>query len=268
MKSKNICKFITQSAPDRLEVHQFIYETDFNIISSKSTLSFHRAILIRQGSGKIEIDGSVFDFKPGDLIMCFENECICFHAENNCEYFYIDFGGTRAEALFHRFCINRINRVFGGFDGLIPMWHDGLLRASNTNLDLVSEGILLYTFSRLVISGNAQSNIIEKILEITEENFTSPDLSVAFLAQELSYNAKYISHIFKQNMGISYSEHLRTLRIKYAVSLLEHGIDSVKNIAFLSGFTDPLYFSTVFKNTVGVSPKEYKKRFLNMDNQK
>ena len=111
MQSKNICKFITYSAPDKLDVHQFIYETNPDIIRGKSTLNSHRAILIKQGSGKIEIDGSIFDFKPGDLIFCFENECICFHTENSCEYFYIDFGGTRAEALFHRFCINIINLI-------------------------------------------------------------------------------------------------------------------------------------------------------------
>ena len=60
-------------------------------------------------------------------------------------------------------------------------------------------------------------------------------------------------------MGLGYSEHLRNMRIKYAVSLLEHGIDSVKNVALLSGFSDPLYFSSVFKKTVGVSPRDYKK---------
>ena len=49
------------------------------------------------------------------------------------------------------------------------------------------------------------------------------------------------------------------MRVKYAVNLCDHGIDSVKNIAFLSGFADPLYFSTVFKKVTGNSPKEYMK---------
>jgi AraC-like DNA-binding protein len=61
-------------------------------------------------------------------------------------------------------------------------------------------------------------------------------------------------------MGIGYAEYLRNLRIKYAVSLFDHGIDSVKNVALLSGFSDPLYFSTVFKTVVGLSPKEYLKK--------
>jgi two-component system response regulator YesN len=50
------------------------------------------------------------------------------------------------------------------------------------------------------------------------------------------------------------------MRIKYAVSLFDHGLDSIKNVALLSGFFDPLYFSSVFKQVVGVSPTEYKNR--------
>ena len=261
MKNKNICKFITNSIADKLEVHRFIYETDAETIKTKTLLSHHRAILIKQGRGEIKIDRSSFNFETGNFIICFKDENIFIDAEKDCEYMYIDFSGTRSELLFHRFFINEKNRIFSGFDGLIPFWQNSLCRAGNINLDLVSESVLLYTFSRLVVNENPQKNLINKILELTEENYTSSELSVSFIADELSYNAKYISHIFKQNMEISYTEYLKNLRIKYAVSLLEHGIDSVKNIAFLSGFSDPLYFSTVFKNTVGVSPKEYKKRF-------
>jgi len=39
--------------------------------------------------------------------------------------------------------------------------------------------------------------------------------------------------------------------------LIEQGIVSVKNVAILSGFQDALYFSKVFKDAVGISPKEY-----------
>ena len=61
----------------------------------------------------------------------------------------------------------------------------------------------------------------------------------------------------KEKMGVGYTEHLRSIRIRYAVTLFDRGIDSVKNVALLSVFSDPLYFSTVFKKSVGISPKEY-----------
>ena len=51
--------------------------------------------------------------------------------------------------------------------------------------------------------------------------------------------------------------YLRTLRIKHAVTLMDFGVQSVKNVALLSGFSDPLYFSTVFKKQMGITPKEY-----------
>ena len=58
-------------------------------------------------------------------------------------------------------------------------------------------------------------------------------------------------------MGVSYSEYLRSLRFRYAISLFELGISSVKNVALLSGFSDPLYFSNAFKKEIGLSPKEF-----------
>ncbi len=266
MKEKNICKFVTASSLEKLETYRFIYETDKEVMSKENEVHSNRAILIKQGKGIIEINKDSHNFEPGYLIFVFSGETMKIVQKSDCEYMYIDFGGDRATALFNRFAISRVNRIFKGFDGLIPLWHDSLYRASEINLDLVSEGLLLYAFSRFSEDSEGKNSIVNKILLLTEENFTSSDISLSDLAKELSYNSKYLSHIFKEKMGISYSEHLRNLRIKYAVSLLDHGIDSVKNVAFLSGFTDPLYFSTVFKKTVGVSPKDYKKRFNKGEN--
>jgi AraC-like DNA-binding protein len=58
-------------------------------------------------------------------------------------------------------------------------------------------------------------------------------------------------------MNVSYGEYLRGIRFKYAIALFELGISSVKNVALLSGFSDPLYFSNAFKKAIGISPKEY-----------
>lgn len=258
MKSKNICKFISEPSFEKLETHNFIYETDAAAMSKVSTLSSHRAFLIKLGFGSLIIDGTEVKFEPGCLVFAFEGEKYKVSADDDCEYMYISFGGSRSDTLFHRFGISKANRFFKGFDGLIPLWHDSVSRASGQNIDLASESILLYTFSRLNSEKDEKNNLVKQIIEITEECFSSPELSISSIAEELNYNPKYLSHIFKKQMVMSYSEYLRNHRINYAVSLLNHGIDSVKNIAYLSGFSDPLYFSNVFKKVVGISPKEYK----------
>ncbi len=58
-------------------------------------------------------------------------------------------------------------------------------------------------------------------------------------------------------MGTTFSEYLKTLRLRHAVFLIEQGITSVKNVALLSGYRDPLYFSKVFRQSLGVSPSEF-----------
>lgn len=259
MKNRNICKFISSNASERINIACFIFESNPDVMKAKRTLKYSRATLIKQGKFDFFTDNQKYQVKSGDLIFAFKGESIYAAADNGSEYMYIDFEGLRAEELFKRFYITVNNRIFSGFDGLIPLWHESISRASETNIDLASESILLYTFSRLNVVPNVKNELINKIIELTEENFTLPELNVAEVAKELSYNAKYISHVFKEKMGVSYVEYLTNLRIKYAISLLDNGIDSVKNVAFLSGFSDPMYFSTVFKKIVGTSPRNYKK---------
>ena len=116
----------------------------------------------------------------------------------------------------------------------------------------------LYTLSRFSNAAVERDGAVSRIVEYIEKNFSSAAFSVSEMASDLGYNVKYISHLFKSEKGMGINEYLRNLRINHAVFLFDHGIDSVKNVALLSGFSDPLYFSSVFKKQIGVSPKEYK----------
>ena len=57
------------------------------------------------------------------------------------------------------------------------------------------------------------------------------------------------------NEGIT--EYLNTVRIQQACALMEQGFTSIKDIALLCGYKDPLYFSRVFKKEMKVSPREH-----------
>ena len=92
-------------------------------------------------------------------------------------------------------------------------------------------------------------------------NFTSSALSLNSVAENLNYNAKYISRIFKKNIDVNFSQYLRKIRISHAILLMNNGITSIKNVALLSGFSDPFYFSNIFKQNVGTLPRE----FINKD---
>lgn len=258
MRAFNICKFPTGVQLDSLNVSCFVLETDRKVMAKSDILKKGRMLLVIQGEATFCFDRTQIRLSAGSLVFGFREETFCVTEPKNCRYMYLDFDGFRGAELLRRFDIRPENRCFDNLDCLIPLWQESLSRAGKQTVDIAGESMFLYALSRLS-SDSCSSGLIGKMLEIAKQSFTDADLSVSAVAEELNYNPKYLSHVFKKKMGISYSEYLRTLRVQYAASLFDHGIDSVKNVAFLSGFTDPLYFSSVFKSVTGLSPKEYKK---------
>lgn len=256
MNIKNICKFTTGMADDTIEAHSFVFETNPKVMKTQEVLRSNRAILIKKGSVNFTISGTELFVGVGTLIFAFSGESICGEPHEECEYMYIDFDGGRAERLFRKFNVNEKNRVFFNVDGIIPIWYESLANASEENTELATESMLLYAFSRLKIDLK-KDDIIQKIIYITERSFSNSKLSLSLIAEELSYNEKYLSHRFKEKMGVCYNEYLRTYRIKYAVALFNQGIASVTDTAHMTGYADPMYFSKVFKQCVGVAPMQY-----------
>ena len=257
MKHENICKLITSKDADRLLTLCFVCERDPWVMQAKTRLRAHTVYLITAGGGVMHIGSDTLTLGVGTAVFGFAEESFWVEPSENLEYMYVGFEGNRAQELFRRFGISLCNRCFAGNEGLIPFWRDSILRADSENSDLISESVLTYTFSRLCGTKKQRADVIDELMERIEEAFTDHTLSLSSLADEMGYNPKYLSHSFKEKVGMGFSAYLRTVRLKHAVFLMEHGVESIKNIAYLCGFSDPLYFSSVFKESLGVSPKEY-----------
>ena len=258
VKDKNICKFIPSLAVEILHVSCFVLEANPEIMQRDVLLKTQYMFLVCQGSALFRLGDSEVPVSTGSLVFGFKGERFSVKNIADCNYMYICFEGTRSAELFRRFDIRKERRAFENFSGMIPLWQESLSRAGKDSVDLAAESMLFYAFSRLPESRTRQDPLLASILDLTEEHFRDSALSLGEIAGELNYSAKYLSHYFKQKMGVGYSEYLKTVRIKYAVSLFEQGITSVKNVALLSGFSDPLYFSSTFKAAIGVSPSAYK----------
>ncbi|MBQ6824184.1 MAG: helix-turn-helix transcriptional regulator [Clostridia bacterium] len=90
-----------------------------------------------------------------------------------------------------------------------------------------------------------------------EEHFTDPNLSVAAAAARSHISEVYFRKLFKEAMNLSPSQYIIGKRIAYAITLLESQCLSVRQVAEQAGFSDPKYFSTVFRKQTGCSPRAY-----------
>ena len=266
--NSNICKFVTQNNTSYLVTKNFVYEQDQYVIERITSRKNHTIHLVCSGEGVFSSDFvRPTPLKPGTIFFTFAGFDFHIQSLNNLEFMFIAFEGARSGELFRRFNISASNCVFPGFENLVSFWESSLSKAYKSNLDLVSESVLLYTFSEMNSNVSSHANLEEKILRYMDANFNDSSLTLEIAAKDLNYNPKYISRIFREKTGISFSEHLKNLRVQQAVFLIEQGVTSIKNVSFLSGYNDPFYFSKVFKEKLGMSPSDFIKKKQNKQAQ-
>lgn len=105
------------------------------------------------------------------------------------------------------------------------------------------------------------STIIQKMIDLVEENLGNTELSLKWAANKVYMNADYLGKLFKQETGQKFSSYVTQVRINKAIEQIQLMEDvKVFTIAEMIGFGDnPQYFSQVFKKFTGYSPSEYKK---------
>lgn len=87
--------------------------------------------------------------------------------------------------------------------------------------------------------------------------------TVAMFAAELHVSPRYLSDLLKQETGKTAMDLIQLFLVSEAKNLLNGGDHTVAEIAYLLGFENPPYFSRLFKKETGISPKQFKKQFLN-----
>ncbi|MEI2464653.1 helix-turn-helix domain-containing protein [Niallia taxi] len=83
------------------------------------------------------------------------------------------------------------------------------------------------------------------------------NISLAVLADYVSMNPKYLSNLFKKEVGISVTEYIQQSKIDEAIKLMIFSNYSLSEIYTLLNFTDQSYFTKVFKKFTGFTPKQY-----------
>ena len=100
-------------------------------------------------------------------------------------------------------------------------------------------------------------SIIEKARSYINENFRR-DISLDDVSREVDISPYYFSKLFKQETGKNFIEYLTEIRLRSARELLQNSQYSIKEICAQSGYSDPNYFSRIFKKYEGVTPSEFR----------
>lgn len=96
-----------------------------------------------------------------------------------------------------------------------------------------------------------------KVKKYITENFHK-DISMDDAAKETNLSYHYFSKFFKDSMGKSFVEYLTELRVDKSRELLLETDDSIKEICYKIGYSDPNYYCKIFKKVTGMTPTEFR----------
>ena len=99
-----------------------------------------------------------------------------------------------------------------------------------------------------------------RITEYIENNISNPNLTIADISEAAGFSEVHFRKLFKSYYNISPKQYMQNLRLDRAKKLLESTNDPISKNASNCGFSTIFYFSKLFKDKVGCSPYEYRKR--------
>lgn len=219
------------------------------------------------GSGIMTVGDKEYPFRPGDIVIIppglphgkkandkFMDFCLFFKT-----FWPI---GNQSFRIMHddeKRSVAKLMDIAANYKNMDNVYEHAVLNAL---------GDLLYqTLVFIYITEQPMDHRLHQIIEDMRNNISNPDYSPADSIAASGYCTGYFRRLFKASTNQSPVEYMQTLRINYAKSIInQYGNSrSIQDIAFSSGFRDPLYFSRVFKKVTGISPKEYEKQQLQLD---
>lgn len=128
---------------------------------------------------------------------------------------------------------------------------------------LVYINFLYQTPERAPVTLKGDISKMQPVIDYIDKNVLD-DLSLDRLARECYMNKYYLSHRFKEIMGMPLSEYITSRRLAEAKILLRSGL-SVTMSGEQSGFNSCSHFIRTFTKHEGISPKQYAKQYLRID---
>lgn len=100
------------------------------------------------------------------------------------------------------------------------------------------------------------SPIVRSAVEMIRKNYASP-LSLNDISSKLGVSIEHFSQTFSKQMSITFTSYLKNYRIDVAKRLLLEKRWKMQDIAAMTGYQNPKYFSRVFRDVTGMSPSEF-----------
>ena len=152
----------------------------------------------------------------------------------------------------------------GADDYVIKPFDVDLLRVRMENL-IETRNVLRQKFHKELLLkpkdiaiNNADEAFLEKLMALIEHNISNPKYSVSMLAMDMAMSHSVLYRKIMALSGQNINDFIKSMRLKRAAQLLKDSDFTIADISDMTGFSNPKYFSTCFRQEYGKTPTIYR----------
>ncbi len=153
-----------------------------------------------------------------------------------------------------------------GRDNLIPELLQTATRyTSSSRYDLLRQdliGVTLANLQLIIELSDSEAEVAERgrttveiALDYMENYYYKVDLSIIDIARFVGVSPQYLNMAFRKATGKTTRQNLIAVRLNHARELLEDSIYFIKDVAILTGWRSPFYFSNCYHRCYGIPPR-------------
>lgn len=220
------------------------------------------------GCGRLRYENRSFRLRPGETMLVTIPHDHRYWLEHGEEwsFFWIAFSGQEALRL-HRAILMRTGPVLVLEPSTRDLLADVCLRLQSATQTAgqasfeayratmaLHDDVMMHTEANTSEGSHAD---IDRVVNFIRSNL-SRRLDIPALAAVAGMSRAHFSRMFKKHQGVAPADFVLRERMERAAKLLSDSRLSVKRVAVTCGFTDPNYFSKVFRRTFSTSPLEFR----------
>ena len=242
-------------------------------MSALHSHDFCEIMFLKEGSGRFKADDKEYPVSKGDLIVCNPGVNHSEFIDDKEPRQTIFLGVSRIKVNgFPEDCLLKdasfkITDTGVFYDQICQYFEQLLLEKElkSPYFGIISESLLLIIVTYILrLTSDCAETIFENkktyvdVKEFLDNNFTTID-TIDNVCRSLYINKFYLTHLFKDTLGIPPLKYLINKRISLAKKLLVSTDKSINDIAKACGYLDLAYFCRVFKKVENMTPLDYRK---------
>ncbi len=244
-----------------MKVKYIGYKYDRRFRIEKHFHEYWEVVLYTEGQGYVEIGGTTCPFRKGDVFVIpprVEHSDIATSDFQSCFFTFDDERFGRADYCTFRDTENSDFRRI-----LMQMNYEYNLKRPNYEIIIDSLYNVLLCYIEDLSGHSGLNPYVEKLRFIIIKNQDDPNFDLGKAMADIPLSEGYMRRLFLQETGFTPLRFLNNCRIERAMELLvsrkTSGL-SIQTVALSSGFSSNYYFSRVFRERTGLSPRDWAKR--------